>query len=178
MNRERRQLAGSSPRMRSLSHCAFIAFSILFCSLVAISAVTQQNVVVTVTATTAGNTPVLDLNKGEFSVQDSGKARTVATFAGPKSKSAAPPQLLAKEFSNVPDFRESSGAVFVVFDTIHTRYSDERDTRAMVLKFLGKAAQAQHAVTLAILSDKGLTVYHDYHTGSNLLLAAMSKAGL
>ena len=178
MNRERRQLAGRSPHMRSLSRGVFITFSILFGLLVAVSAVTEQNVVVTVTATTAGNTPVFDLNKGEFSLQDSGKARTVATFAGPKAKSAAPLELLANEFSNVPDFRESSGAVFVVFDTIHTRYSVERDARAMVLKFLGKAAQAKHAVTLAVLSDKGLTAYHDYRTGSNVLLAAMSKAGL
>jgi VWFA-related protein len=43
---------------------------------------------------------------------------------------------------------------------------------------LGKAAQAKHAVTLAILSDKGLTIYHDYRTGSHVLLAAMAKAGL
>lgn len=164
--------------MRSLRSFTFIVFSILFCLLVAISGVTQQNVVVTVTATTAGNTPVPDLNKGEFSLQDSGKARTVATFVGPKSKSPGPPQLQPNEFSNVPDFRESSGAIFVVFDTIHTRYSDERDARAVVLKFLGKAAQVKHAVTLAILSDKGLTVYHDYRTGSDVLLAAMSKAGL
>ena len=120
----------------------------------------------------------MNLLKGEFSVQDSGKAQTITSFAPPDTKPAAPPQLQPNEFSNVPDFRETSGAIFVVFDTIHTRYIDERDVRVEVLKFLGKAAQAKHAVVLAILSDKGLTVYHDYHTGSDVLLAAMVKAGL
>jgi VWFA-related protein len=138
----------------------------------------QENVQVTVSATNTGNTPVMNLLKGEFSVQDSGKAQTITSFAPPDTKPAAPPQLQPKEFSNVPDFRETSGAIFVVLDTIHTRYIDERNTRVEVLKFLAKAAQAKHAVVLAILSDKGLTVYHDYHTGSDVLLAAMAKAGL
>ncbi|HZD32015.1 MAG TPA: hypothetical protein VE779_10195, partial [Candidatus Angelobacter sp.] len=119
---------------------------------------------------------MLDLAKPNFSVQEVGKPQVLSTFSGPATMSA--PKLAANEFSSVPDFRESSGAVFVVFDTIHTRYIDERDERAMVLKFLAKAAQAKHAVTLAILSDKGLTVYHDYHSGSDVLLAALAKAGL
>jgi len=137
----------------------------------------QDNVVVTVSATNPGNTPVPGLSKADFSVQDSVKPQSITTFAGSTAISA-PAKLGPNEFSNIPDFRESSGAVFVVFDTIHTRYIDERDERVMVLKFLGKAAQAKHAVTLAILSDKGLTVYHDYRSGSDVLLAALVKAGL
>jgi VWFA-related protein len=146
--------------------------------LVQVPLLAQEGVRVTVSVTSAGNTPVLDLLKGEFSVQDSGQAQTITTFVSPDTKRAAPPQLQPNEFSNVPDFRETSGAVFVVFDTIHTRYIDERNARQMVLKFLAKAAQAKHAVTLAILSDRGLKVYHDYRSGSDLLLAAMAKAGL
>ena len=138
----------------------------------------QENVQVTVSATSQGTSPVMNLLKGEFSVQDSGKPQTITSFVSPDANSAAPPQLQPNEFSNIPDFRETSGAIFVVFDTIHTRYVDERNTRVEVLKFLSKAAQAKHAVVLAILSDKGLTVYHDYHTGSDVLLAAMAKAGL
>ncbi|HVP56276.1 MAG TPA: VWA domain-containing protein [Candidatus Eisenbacteria bacterium] len=138
----------------------------------------QDQVRVAVSATSAGNTPVMDLTKGEFTVQDSGKAQAIATFAGPETKSPPPPPLKANEFTNIPDFREASGAVFVVFDTIDTRYIDESDARSMVLKFLAKAAQAKHAVTLAILSSKGLTVYHDYREGSDVLLAALAKSGL
>ena len=51
-------------------------------------------------------------------------------------------------------------------------------SRQEILKFLGRAAQAKHAVTLAILSDKGLRVFHDYRTGSDVLLAALAKTGL
>ena len=154
------------------------AVIVLFGLLATVPVSSQENVQVTVSATNPGNTPVMNLLKGDFSVQDSGKARTITSFAPPDAKPAAPPQLQPNEFSNVPDFRETSGAIFVVFDTIHTRYIDERNIRVEVLKFLGKAAQAKHAVVLTILSDKGLTVYHDYHTGSDVLLAAMAKAGL
>jgi VWFA-related protein len=162
-----------------LSHASSSAVILVFsCLLIAVPANSQENVHVTVSVTNPGNAPVLNLLKGEFSVQDSGKPQVITSFAAPNDKPGAPPQLQPNEFSNVPDFRETSGAIFVVFDTIHTRYLDERDERVLILKFLGKAAQAKHAVTLAILSDKGLTVYHDYHTGSDVLLAAMAKAGL
>jgi len=138
----------------------------------------QEQVRVTVSATSAGDAPVLNLTQADFSLQDSGKAQAVAAFAGPETKSPAPPPLKPDEFTNIPDFREASGALFVVFDTIDTRYLDETDARAQVLRFLAKAAQAKHAVTLAILSSKGLTVYHNYRDGSDLLLGALAKAGL
>ncbi len=143
-----------------------------------ISANAQDNVRLTVSATDPSGAPVMTLAKPDFSVQDVGKPQGITDFIGPDAKAAAPPSLQPNEFSNVPDFRETSGAIFVVFDTIHTRYVDERDARTQVLKFLGKAAQAKHAVVLGILSEKGLYIYHDYHTGSDVLLAAMSKAGL
>jgi VWFA-related protein len=145
---------------------------------VALPANSQDNLRVTVSATDPSGVPIINLTKPEFSLQESGKARAITTFTGPDARPAAPPQLQPNEFSNVPDFRETSGAIFVVFDTIHTRYLDERDARTEVLKFLGKAAQAKHAVTLGILSEKGLYIYHDYHAGSDVLLAALSKAGL
>ena len=161
-------------------HPAFIVFVLLTltCLLTSISVSAQDNVRVTVSATEANGNPVLTLTKPDFSVQESGKARTISTFAGPSAKPVTPPQLGPNEFSNEPDFREASGAIFVVLDTIHTRYIDERDFRVLILKFLAKAAQAKHAVTLGILSDKGLRIVHDYRTGSDVLLAAMAKTGL
>jgi VWFA-related protein len=138
----------------------------------------QDGVRVTVSATGADGTPLMTLGKPDFTVQDSGKLRAITTFVGPDLKPAAPPTLQPNEFSNQPDFREASGAIFVVLDTMHTRYIDERDERVLILKFLGQAAQAKHGVTLGILNDKGLHVYHDYRTGSDVLLAALSKAGL
>ena len=50
--------------------------------------------------------------------------------------------------------------------------------RPVILKFMARAAQSKRAVTLAILTEKGLTVYHDYRSGSDVLLAALIKAGL
>src|SRR5208283_3658969 len=144
----------------------------------ALPANSQDNVRVTVSVTDPAGAPLMTLTKPDFSIQESGKARPITAFVGPDAKPAAPPQLQPNEYSNAPDLRETGGAVFVVLDTIHTRALEERDTRAMILKFLGKAAQAKHAVTLGILSDKGLKIYHDYRTGSDVLLAAMTKAGL
>lgn len=160
---------------RSLSCVLVFASSLL---LFTVPAVSQDTVRVTVGATDQAGAPLMNLAKPDFSLQESGKARILTTFVGPDAKAAAPPQPQPNEFSNVPDFRETSGAIFVVLDTIHTRYIDERDYRVMILKFLGKAAQAKHAVTLGILSDKGLRIIHNYRTGSDVLLAAMAKAGL
>ncbi len=137
----------------------------------------QGTVHLTVSVTNSDLAPVRDLKKTDFSLQDAGKPRTIDSFSAPSSNAAAPP-LKPAEYTDVPDFAESSGAIFVVLDTIHTRYLDERDTREMILKFLGRAAQAKHGLTLAVLSDKGLSLYHDYHTGSAVLLAALVKAGL
>ena len=152
----------------------------LICCFAVAPAQAQDSVVATVSATGAGaaDTPLMTLGKADFSVMESGKPRPITTFVGPNAKPAVPPQLQPNEFSNLPDFRETSGAIFVVLDTIHTRYIDERESRQLILKFLGKAAQAKHAVTLAILSDKGLRVVHDYRTGSDVLLAALAKTGL
>ena len=55
---------------------------------------------------------------------------------------AAPPQPAIGQFTNAPDVTES-GAIFVVLDTIHTRYLDERDMRGMILKFMARAAESQ-----------------------------------
>jgi VWFA-related protein len=160
---------------RTFPRVLILALSVLS---IAFPAYSQDTVRVTVSATDQAGAPLMTLTKPDFSLQDSGKPRTVTTFAGPEAKPPAPPQLQPNEFSNVPDSRETSGAIFVVLDTIDTRALDERDYRVMILKFLGKAAQAKHAVTLGILSDKGLYIYHDYRTGSDVLLAAMAKAGL
>ena len=159
-------------------HLLVILCIVSTCLSVGIPLPAQDNVEVTVSATSADNAPLLTLGKPDFTVQDSGKPRAITTFVGPQAKPAAPPPLQPNEFSNLPDFREASGAIFVVLDTIDTRYLDERDERPLILKFLGKAAQAKHAVTLGILSDKGLHLYHDYRTGSDVLLAALIKAGL
>ena len=159
-----------------------VSFFLMFGAFLSLStghhAVAQDNLRVTVNATDQAGAPMLNFTKPDFALQESGKPRAITTFVGPEAKPAAPPQLQPTEFSNIPDFRETGGAIFVVFDTIHTRYLDERDARTEVLKFLGKAAQAKHAVTLGILSEKGLYNYHDYRSGSDVLLAAMSKAGL
>jgi VWFA-related protein len=136
----------------------------------------QDSVRVTVSVV-GNNVPVTNLAKGDFSVQDSGKPRTVDGFEGPSSYAAKPPQLGPNEFSNAPDVSQS-GAIFVVLDTIDTRYIDERDLREMILKFLGKASQSKHAVTLAIMDNNGVKVYHDYRTGPDVLQAALIKAGL
>jgi VWFA-related protein len=146
-------------------------------ALSALPAIAQDNVRLTVSVSSGGGVPVRDLKKTDFVVQEAGKPQTIVNFVAPVLIPAAPPQPTPGQFTNAPDVSES-GAIFVVLDTIHTRYLDERDIREMILKFMARAAQSKHAVTLAILSDKGITVYHDYRSGPDVLLAALIKAGL
>ncbi len=153
-----------------------IVFCLTVCALSTFPMVAQNNVRLTVSVSSADGAPVRDAKKTDFAVQAEGKPQTIDTFVAASETPAAPP-LEAGQFTNAPDVTQS-GAIFVVLDTIHTRYLDERDMRAMILKFMGRAAQSKHAVTLGILSDKGLTVYHDYRSGPDVLLAALIKAGL
>lgn len=159
---------------RSFISLTLIGVIFLFVS----SAAAQENVRITVGVVGADGAPVMTLTKPDFMVQDSGRPRTIDAFAGPTAVPVKAPELAPNEFTNATDVTES-GAIFVVLDTIHTRYVDERNAREMILKFMAKAAQAKHAVTLAIMSDKGpLRVYHDYRTGPDVLLAALVKTGL
>jgi hypothetical protein len=64
----------------------------------------QDNVVVTVSATAADICPFLTSRKPDFTVHESGKPRSIASFVGPETKPAALPQLQPNEFSNLPDF--------------------------------------------------------------------------
>lgn len=145
--------------------------------LIATCSFAQDAVRLTVGATDGTGAPVSTLTQSDFTVQDAGKPRPLTSFTGPKDQPAAPAQLPPNEFSNASDVSQG-GAIFVVLDTIHTRYLDERDIRELILRFLARSAQAKHAVTLGILSDKGLRLYHDYRTGPAVLLAALAKAGL
>src|SRR5271167_128494 len=155
-----------------IRHCFFL---LIFLSS-ALSVFAQENNRITAAVTAADGSPIRDLKKADFALQEAGKPRTLDTFVSPQIPVVAP-QLGANEYSNAPNAGES-GAIFVVLDTIHTHFLDERDMREMILKFLGRAAQAKRSVALAILSTKGLRVYHDHQTGSNVLLAALIKAGL
>jgi VWFA-related protein len=154
-----------------------ILFCLTICALSVLPAIAQDNVRLIVSVTSGDGAPVRDLKKTDFTVTDIGKPRSIENFVAPAAMPAAPPQQEASQFTNAPDVTHS-GAIFVVLDTIHTRYLDERDVRGMILKFMARAAESKHAVTLAILSDKGLSVYHDYRSGPDVLLAALIKAGL
>ena len=148
------------------------------CMVFGASVIAQDTVRANVSAVGQSASPITNLTKNDFSLKDAGKPRTVNAFTAPSANKSEPQKLEAGEYSNTPDLREADGVVFLVLDTIHTRYVDERDVRLQILKFLGTAAQAKRAVTLAILTEKGLHVYHDYRTGSAVLLATLSKAGL
>ncbi|MDR3746629.1 MAG: VWA domain-containing protein [Acidobacteriota bacterium] len=136
----------------------------------------QNGIRLTVSVTTADGAPARDLKKSDFSLQETGKAQAITSFVSPETSFVAP-QLAANEYCNAP-IASQSGAIFVVLDTIHTRFVEERNLRELILRFLGRAAQANRDVALVILNPKGLRVYHDYRTSSNVLLAALIKTGL
>ena len=148
------------------------------CIVLAVFLAAQDTVRATVSAAGQSAAPITNLTKNDFSVKDAGKPRTLTAFTAPDVKKPAPEKLKANEYSNFPDLREADGAIFVVLDTVHTPYTDERDARMQILKFLAKAAQAKHPITLAIMDEKTLHVFHDYRTGSDVLLAALVKSGL
>jgi VWFA-related protein len=162
-------------RIRTLSFFPAITVLVLLTGYVSLTA--QNNVRMTVAVTNPDGSPVMNLTQPDFSIKDSGKVGAIESFAGPNATAAKPPGLSPDEYSNTTDAGQS-GATFIVLDTIHTRYVDERDMRELILKSLARAGQARHPVTLGILSEKGLSIYHDLHSGSDVLLAGLVKAGV
>ncbi len=141
--------------MKSHRCLSLVVAFLVFVVACAPSTVAQDTVRLAVSAAAQGGASVTDLTKADFAVKDSGKPRTLANFTAPKPNPTASQKLQPNEFSNYPDPREANGAIFVVLDIIHTRFVDERDVRVQILKFMASAAQAKHAVSLAILSEKG-----------------------
>jgi VWFA-related protein len=154
-----------------------ILFFLTVCAMLALPVIAQDNVRLTVSIANSNGEPVGDLKKTDFTLQDAGKPRSIDTFVASAQTPAVPSLQQPGQFTNAADAADSA-AIFVVLDTIHTRYVDERDVRGMILRFMARAAQSKRAVTLAILSEKGLTLYHDYRSGSDVLLAALIRAGL
>ena len=114
------------------------------CIVLAVFLAAQDTVRATVSVAGQSPAPITNLTKNDFSVKDAGKPRTLTAFTAPDVKKPAPEKLKANEYSNFPDLREADGAIFVVLDTVHTPYTDERDARMQILKFLAKAAQAKN----------------------------------
>jgi VWFA-related protein len=69
------------------------------------------------------------------------------------------------------------GLVVIVLDTVHTRWRDEKDVRAGVVRYLSGFATRNAPVTFFVLDHDGnLNPLHEYQTGSATLAAALELA--
>lgn len=81
------------------------------------------------------------------------------------------------EFTNRNDAVTGRGLVMLVFDTIHTRWLDEKDLRPQIAKYLASCASHNSPVFLLVMDNHGgLQTVHDYTTSSATLTSALNRA--
>jgi VWFA-related protein len=115
-----------------------------------------------------------DLTAGDFAVEMGGKAQSVLSAQVPAAMAAS--DLPSGTFGNV-NLAANRGPIVIVFDAIHTRYSDERPVRKYLLSYLASAAEKDVPVSVLVMSPSGLQSFHDYTTSSATLAAALRALG-
>lgn len=113
------------------------------------------------------------LRSGDFTIEVAGKtkSRDFQIVAPPYEAGIQSPR-----GTRISEFN-GRGLVVVVLDTIHTRWSEDKDVRAGALKYLSGFASRRAPITLFVLGSEGtLNPVHEYQSGSATLAAALVLA--
>lgn len=136
--------------------------------------------------------PVDDLTAADFNVFEDGKeqkieffqvnvARPAGTTAAPTPASAgrvpsdsAVPALAANQYTNRPNGAVPLTATVVLFDRLNTRFEDQVQARAEIVKFLGRV-KPDERVALYVLESNAIRVLHDFTHDTASLVNAISR---
>jgi VWFA-related protein len=105
-------------------------------------------------------TPIRDLRSDDFTIEVMGKNQPV--------------QVESPAAANAADAR---GLVVVVIDSMHMRWSEEKDVRLSTGKYLAQCAKRNVPVSLLVFARDGkLMPVHEYTISSTTLAAALERA--
>ncbi len=120
---------------------------------------------------------VSGLKKEQFTIQDEGKPRDVASFEE-VATSTAPlpaPKRTAVEFSNyVSDPQAARRLTIILLDLLHTPYLKQQRARKYLLKYLSTHVSANEPTALLVLNRYGLRQVHSFSTTTKVLLDAVN----
>ena len=136
--------------------------------------------------------PVADLTAADFKVFEDGKEQKVEFFqvnvARPSAATAtttpgsasgllsgpAAPALGAGLYTNRPNGAVPLTATVVLFDRLNTRFEDQVQARAEIVKFLGRI-RPDERVALYVLESNAVRVIHDFTRDTASLVKAISR---
>jgi VWFA-related protein len=128
--------------------------------------------------------PVADLTAADFKLFEDGKEQKVeffqvnvarATGAGrPAVSATATPPLDANQYTNRPNGAVPLTATVVLFDRLNTRFEDQAQARAEIVKFLGQV-KPDERVALYVLESNAIRVLHDFSRDSESLVRAIAR---
>jgi len=126
---------------------------------------------VAVVVSNARGTAIPALRSDDFAIEIAGQP------VSGDLRIVAPPDDAGKQAQPNAGSSDGRGLVVIVLDTVHTRWRDEKDVRAGVLKYLSGFATRNAPVTFFVLDHDGrLNPVHEYQAGSATLAAALELA--
>lgn len=119
--------------------------------------------------------PVRDLAGKDFGVESGGASQAVQVRT--PAPVAEPVVLSEGEFTDRNNPIQGRGLIVIVLDTVHTRWTDEKDLRPMITAYLASLARRNLPVSLLVMDpDNLLHSIHDYITSSATLAAALERS--
>jgi len=123
-------------------------------------------------------TPVGNLTKDDFTVQDKGKPQNIAVFSVSDSHKAAksdplPSNVSSNRMNNSGE--STAGATVILFDKMNTPSADQATARRQTLALLSNLKQTDHVAFYSL--DTDLTMVQDFTDGAERLSNAAKSLG-
>jgi len=139
---------------------------------------TTRLVQLSVIVTNKDGQPVTDLGRDDFELFDNGKPQAVSVFSMESVRTIATPSapLPPNTYTNRLERRGEvpTSVTVILLDTINTSFHDRPYAKQQILKFLGQI-RPEDRIALYVLSNRGVSVLHDFTSDATPLLRALAR---
>src|SRR5207253_4899322 len=110
----------------------------------------------------------------DFVIEENGKAKKIARFAGPGQSTAGPASLPPGIYSNRSQNRSTGPVTVMLLDAINTPFSDQAYARRQMLSFVQDQYKPDQRMAVFTLTGS-LNVLQDFTTDPQILYAALQR---
>lgn len=140
--------------------------------------VTTRLVLVDVVVTDKQGRPIADLNQGDFTLLEDGKAQPISYFSFDRPLEKAqepPPPLPPNVFTNEPAYRRPPGPLTILLlDVLNTPWGEQAYSRQQMIRYLKTQLQPDQRVAILVLTGR-LGLLQDFTSDPKLLIAALEN---
>ncbi len=138
-----------------------------------------DSVTIPVIVTDKKGTHLTGLKQSDFTVEENGHPRQIATFEEISTSPGALKSVPSSPypFSNFAFVRQEPRRVtIIVLDLLNTSFFGQTNVREQVIKFLTAHLSSTDPTSLTLLTSKGLHLVHSFTTDPAILLEALKEA--